>query len=244
MAKTFSDLQVETRIYLEEAQQDDWLDSEVKIAINRAYHDLTGRIITLYQSFYETFIPFKYAVVANQQEYLIDQSLIKVTRVEINYAPQQSGSTPLRAIPVKMEEALLNISNSASSGAVFNAGYYLHGNLTAQYIGFIPLPTQSDTTALSISVWGIQLPSDLSANADNVLIPYADNYSYLIALRAAAQLLRKGQQEEAVAGTYLGQYELGVKNMMDFLAERQADGVQMVIDVELDNMDFQTNPPF
>lgn len=244
MAKTFQNLQTGVRVYLDETQAADYLDSEVQRSINYAYHDVVGEIMTEYELYYETTTPFTYAVVKNQQEYTIDSSLIKVSRVEINYAPNQSGSTPLRAIPVKMEEALLNLANSASSGSVFNAGYYLHGNIGAQTIGFIPIPTVSDTTGKSISVWGIALPTDLVNGTDNVNIPYADRFAYLIELRAAYILMSKGQENENAADRYLARYTEGVTKMMNFIRERQADGVNMVVDVELDNMDFQTNPPF
>lgn len=244
MAKTFGNLQTGVRVYLDETQQADYLDSEVQRSINYAYHDVIGNVIDVYQLYYETTTPFTYAVVVNQQEYLIDSSLTKVTRVEINYAPTQSGSVPIRAIPVKMEEALLNLSNSATSGSVFNAGYYLHGNQTGQYIGFIPIPEQGDTTGKSISVWGIALPSDLVASSDIVNIPYADRFSQLIELYAAYLLMSKGQENESAANSYLQRYQIGIAKMMDFLVERQSDGVNMVVDTELDNIDFQTNPPF
>src|SRR5439155_17805704 len=129
---------------------------------------------------------------------------------------------------------------SASSGSVFNAGYYLHGNQTAQTIGFIPIPTQADTTGKSISVWGIVMPADLVNNTDPVVIPYPDNFSQLIELRAAQILMSKGQENETAAQRYLAEFNLGVTNMQTFIKERQADGVQMVVDVEIDNIDFQT----
>lgn len=244
MAKTLTNLQTGVRVYLDESVQADFLDSEVTRSINYAYHDLISRIINDYELFYETITPFAYSVVANQQEYAIDPTLIKVTRVEINYAPQQSNSVALRAIPVKMEEALLNLSNSAASGSVFNAGYYLHGNIGNQTIGFIPLPTQADTTGQSIKVWGIAMPTDLVNGTDTANIPYVDNFAQLIELKAAGIILEKGQQASNNAAAYLQRYEIGVEQMITFLRERQADGVPMVIDVELDNLDFQTLPPF
>lgn len=244
MSKTLANLRVGVRVYLDEAQQADYLDTEVNRSINYAYHQVVTGIIGVYQGFRETTTPFTYAVVLNQQEYLIDPSIVKPTRVEINYAPQQSGSVPLRAIPIKMEEALLNISNSATSGSVFNAGYYIHGDIGSQYIGFIPIPEQADTTKKSISVWGYVLPSDLVSDTDQPLIPYADAWGYLIELKAAEILMSKGQENEQVAGQYMNKYEAGLSKYVQFLYERQADGVNMVVDVELDNLDFQTNPPF
>ncbi len=244
MAKTFQNLQTGVRVYLDEASAADFQDSEVERSVNYAYHDVVNAVIQVYELFYETISPFTYAIVANQQEYTIDPTIIKVTRVEINYAPQQSGSTPLRAIPVKMEEALLNITNSASSGAVFNAGYYLHGNLSNQTIGFIPMPTQADTTKKSINVWGIQIQSDMVNSTDTPNIPYADLWGRLIELKAAEILMHKGNENENAATMYQQLYKQGIDDMQQFLRDRQADGVNMIVDVELDNLDFQTNPPF
>jgi len=242
MAKQLSNLQQETRIYLDEATQTDFLDSEVLIAINRGYHETIGFVIEVYENFYNTTTPFTYAVVTNQQEYAIDTSLIKVTRVEINYNPTVSGSTPSRAIPIKMDEIRSNLANTNNaSGSFFSAGYYLNGSVGSQVIGFIPVPSQpGDTTGKSISVWGVALPTDLVNTTDNVNIPYADRFSYLVSLRAAAQLLRKGQQEEAAAARYLAEYRAGVVDMMTFLKERQADDMWVITDNQLEDIDFST----
>lgn len=244
MAKTFLDAFTGTRIYLDEASAADFQDSEVLRSVNYAYHDVVSSVMQVYEQFYETITPFTYAIVANQQEYTIDPTLIKITRIEINYAPQQSGSVPIRAIPIKMEEALLNLSNSATSGSVFNAGYYIHGNLSNQKIGFIPVPTQADTTGKSISVWGIAIQTDLVNETDVINIPYSDLWTRLIELKAAEILMHKGNENEQAAVEYQGLYKQGILDMQQFLRDRQADGVNMIVDVELDNLDFQTNPPF
>lgn len=238
MAKTNANLQVETRIYLDESSQVDFLDTEVQIAVNRAYHDVVSRVMGVYERYYETTTPYTYAIVADQQEYTIASSLIKVTRVEINYNPNVSGSTAARALPINEDEIRGNLANTNNAGSFFSAGYYLHGNIGAQKIGFVPVPTIADTVSQSISVWGIDLPSDLSASGDNVNIPYADRFAYLISLRAAAQLLRKGQQEENAAQTYLADYRAGIKEMEDFLKDRQEDDGVYIIDSTLDNIDF------
>src|SRR3990167_5399021 len=240
MAKTNSNLQVETRIYLDEVSQTDFLDTEVQIAVNRAYHDVVGAVIEVYDRWYETTTPFTYAIVADQQEYTIDSSLIKVTRVEINYSPTTSGSTAARAVPLNEDEIRGNLGNTSTGGSHFSAGYYLHGNIGAQKIGFIPIPTVADTTGQSISVWGIEVPADLSASGDNVNIPWADRFAYLISLRAAAQLLRKGQQEENTAQNYINEYEKGLVQMQTFLKDRQSDDVQFIIDSTLEQIDFST----
>lgn len=240
MAKTLLNLQTETRIYLDEAAQTDWLDTEVIISINRAYHDVVSFVMEIYEQFYETTTAFTYALVANQQEYTIDSSLIKVTRVEINYNPTVSGSQASRALAIKMDEIGRNLANTNSTGSSFSTGYYLHGSIGSQMIGFVPIPTSSDTTGKSISVWGIALPGDLVNATDNVNIPYADRFAYLISLRAAAQLLRKGQQEEAAAARYLQEYRSGVQDLMTFLHGRQADGGWYIEDSLLDDIDFET----
>lgn len=238
MSKTLTNLQTGTRTYLDEAAEVDFLDTEVTSAVNLAYHDVAGKAIEVYEEYYDTTTPFSYAVVANQQEYSIDSSLIKVTRVEINYKPSDPNTQALRAIPIKKDELRLNLQNSNTSGGFFNAGYYLHGNVGSQKIGFVPIPTEADTTSQSIKVWGVALPVDLANGTDNVNIPYVDRFYYLINLRAAAILLRKGQQEETAAARYLMEYAAGVKEMQTFLFERQADDVRMIEDSELDDIDF------
>lgn len=240
MAKTFSNLNTKTRVYLDEATQADFLDTEVKMSNNAAYQDLCGKVMEVYENYYETTTPFKYAIIANQQEYTIDSSLVKVTRVEINYKPSDSTSSAIRAIPVKTDELRLNIGNVSTAGSFFNSGYYLHGDIGNQKIGFVPIPTEADTTGQSISVWGIALPADLVNDSDNVNIPWADRFFYLICLRAAGELLRKGQQEEATAARYIAEYQAGVKEMQTFLRERQSDDVVMIQDAILDDIDFTT----
>ena len=234
-----SDLETEVRIYLDESVAADWLDSEVDLAINKSYHDVCAFVMETYEQFYETTTPFTYAVQANVQEYLIDPSLIKVTRVEINYNPTVTGSQSSRVLAVKSDEILRNLGNTDSPPNSFASGYYLHGPLGAQYIGFVPVPTSSDTTGKSISVWGIALPTDLVNDTDNVNIPYADRFSYLVSLKAAAQLLRKGQQEEGPAGGYINEYRAGIIDLMNFLKDRQADGGVFIEDSLMEDIDFE-----
>lgn len=237
MSKTFNNLQVKTRVYLDEADAADFLDTEVQMAVNAAYQDLAGKVMEVYEDYYETISPFTYAIVADQQEYSIDSSLIKVTRVEINYTPTTANSNAVKAIPIKSGEIRSSLAYSA--GSSFNAGYYLHGDIGNQKIGFVPIPTVADTTGESISVWGNALPSDLSGSTDNVNIPWADRFFYLICLRASGEMLRKGQQEEATAARYMAEYQAGVKEMATFLRERQSDGVVMIEDSLGENIDFE-----
>jgi hypothetical protein len=239
MAKTFDSLQFKTRTYLDEASEADWLDTEVKMSVNASYQDLAGKVMEVYEDFYETTTPFTYAVVAKQQEYTIDPSLIKVTRVEINYDPLTANSEAMRALPVKMDELRLNLQYAGTQGSSFNAGYYLHGDIGNQKLGFVPIPTIADTTGKSIAVWGVAMPVDLVGSTDNVNIPWADRFFYLICLRAAGELLRKGQQEESTAARYMAEYQAGVKEMQTFLFERQSEGVLQIEDALNEDTNFE-----
>jgi len=241
MAKTLLDLQTGIRTYLDEAAQTDFLDTEVISAANQAYHDVIGHVIEVYENFYDTTTPFKYTVTAGQQEYQIDPSLIKVTRVEINYKPTDVNTIPVRAISIKSDEMGLNLSNNKTAPGFYNSGYYLHGPIGAQKVGLAPIPTVTDPVGTqSLSVWGTALPTDLVAPTDNLNIPYIDRYVYLVNLKAAAILLRKGQQAEVEARNYIAEYEAGIRQMQTFLFERQADGPRMIEVNAVDNIDFGT----
>lgn len=240
MAKTLTDLRANTRMYLDEAVAADWTNTDVDYAINYSYQDLASEVMQVYEQFYETTTPFTYALVANQQEYTIDSSIIKVTRIEVNLAPNIANSVPSKAVPIKMNESLVQLSSTSTGGnTISSVGYYIHGNLSAQKIGFIPLPTVSDTgNTKSISVWGITLPADLVNPTDAPVIPFVDNFAYLIGLRAAAMLLSKGQQDERSSTKYLGLYNTGVVKLKNFIQGRQSDGPEMVQEVYLENTDF------
>jgi len=236
--KTFGELKTIIRTYLDESNQADFLDTEVATAANFAYHDVIGKVIEVYEDFYNTTTPFTYALVDGTQEYLIDPSLIKVTRVEANFKPTDSNSVAIRLIPVSMDDIRRNLANNTNAGSFFNGAYFLHGNIGTQKLGVLPVPTISDTTGKSLSVWGVALPSDLSATGDNVNIPYADRFAYLVALKASGQLLRKGQQDESSALRYIADYRAGVLEMQTFLKERKADDAWVITDSISDNIDF------
>lgn len=243
MAKNFSQGQTDTRVFLDEASQLDFLDTEVKSAYNYAYHHTIQKVIEVYDDWYEdvTVTPFSYAIVANQQEYTVDSSIIKVTRVEIDYNAGGSESKASRAIPIKKDEIRGNLGNTNNAGSFFSAGYYVRGNIGAQKIGFIPVPQASDTgNNKSIFVWGTVLPGDLVNGTDNVNIPWADNFARIIAKRAAGELLRKGQQEEAAAARYIAESDIELVDMQTFLKDRQSDDGQFITDSTLEQIDFST----
>lgn len=243
MAKALSDATTETRIYLDEASQQDYLTTEVTLAINRSYHRVIQKVIEVYDDWYNdvTQNPYTIAMVNGQQEYQISSSIIKVTRVEIDYGATGIETNAARAVPVKKDEIRMALGNNNSSGSYFSTGYYVHGNIGNQTIGFVPVPIASDTgNNKSIWVWGVTLPVDLVNTTDNINIPYADNFVQLIAKGAAAFLLRKGQQEMAAAAELKAEFEEELIDYQTFLKDRQSDDGQYIEDTALENIDYST----
>lgn len=231
MAKTLANLQTGTRVYLDEANASDFLDSEVTRSINYAYQDVIGHVMEVYEDFFTT--PASSAInistVANQQEYALDPTIIKPRRVEINYDPDDPNAFPIKAVQIRIDDLPRQLSsiNNGSAG-LFSAGYYVYGPLSNQKIGFSPPPTETGTNA--VQVWGIQLQSDLVNSTDTANIPFVDRFGYLIELKAAALLLRKGQQQESFAAQYIKEFAMGIDEMKVFLKDRQADGAWLVVD--------------
>lgn len=237
MAKVFSELKTGIRAYLDESSQTDFLDTEVTRSCNYAYHDLISEIMEVWEEYYLTTTPKYVSTIANQQEYSLDSSLIKVERVEINYKPSDSNSKPLRARAIRLGELFRYKEDTSVGGSsLFACGYYIIGTQSSQKIGFVPLPSEAGTN--NVSIWGIVAPDDLSAAGDNVNIPYPDRFAQLIELRAAVDLLRKGQQAEPEAARYMTEYLAGVSRMKTFLKERQTDGPVTIIDASFEDIGF------
>lgn len=240
MSKTLANLRTGVRMYLDESAQTDWLDTEVLREVNYAYQELAGKVMEVYEEYYNTITAKTYSTVANQQEYTLDSTLLKIERVEINYAPTTTGSVAVRAQAIKYSELPLNLGNTTVGGTgLFASGYYVNGGPPTQKIGFVPIPTIAGTN--SITVWGVEAPADLSSDTDSVYIPYVDRFAKLIEVKAAAELLRKGQQEEDIAKRYLQEYKLGIIEMQSFLKERQSDGPWMIEDTQYEDIGFD-NP--
>lgn len=242
MSKTLANLRNQTRMYLDESTQDDWKDDQVDIEINAGYHEVITAVMETYEKFY--LITTTFDSVADQQEYDttdgFPSDLFKISRVELNFDVDNANSIPRRAKPVDINSVLRDLGNSALGISVFrNPAYYLYGSGTGSSgvkLGFIPIPTRTGTNA--IKVWYIQVQSDLSASTDNVNIPYADRYFKLISLYAAAQLLRKGQQEEIAAKAYMDEFMLGEERMKQQIEDRTADDTKQVIDTLGYDVDF------
>lgn len=233
MAKTLSNLQAQTRTYLDEATQSDWTDTEVTREINSKYMELYVGVVEVYEDYYSTRTTV--ASVADQQEYTLPSDLYKIRRIEINYNPSNSNSLPRKAVNVPMDSVLRDLGNSALGITVYrNPAYYVRGTS----FGFIPIPTEAGASA--ITVWYIAIPSELSASSDAINIPFPDRYGQLISLGAASVLLRKGQQEEVVAKEYLRNFEMGIIKMKQELEDRIAEGVKSVVDTAGMDNDFES----
>ena len=196
---------------------------------------MASKVIEVYQEYYFTTTPYTYSTVADQQEYTIASTLLKVERVEVNLNPTDANSQAQRATAIKMDEIPTNLNNSLLNGSpYFNVGYYLVGNQSAQKIGFLPVPQVAGTD--NISVWGIDAPTDLSATTDPVLIPYVDNFAQIIAKIAAANLLKKGGQEVAAANDLLNSASQDILNYQTFISERTSDGALMIEEMAFDDI--------
>ena len=195
-----------------------------------------------YEDFYV--ITANFNSVADQQEYDttdgVPTDIYKIRRIEINYDVSNSQSIPRRARPVRMDAVLRDLGNSALGITVFrNPAYFVYGSSTGSAgikIGLIPEPTRTGTNAFKL--WYLPFTADMSTGTDNPNIPYPDRYSKLISLYAASQLLRKGQQEEAVASQYMEDYEIGLVKMKRELEGRIDDDSKRVIDTTGEDVDF------
>lgn len=237
MAKTLNDLTINIRTYLDEQNPANWSATEVTIAANYAYQFLASKVIEVYEEFYFTTTPYTYSTIADQQQYTIASTLLKVERVEVNLQPNVAGSQAQRATAIKMDEIPTNLDNSLLNGSTFfNVGYYLIGNQSSQQIGLLPVPQITGTN--NISVWGIDAPVDLVNSTDPVLIPYVDNFAQIIAKMAAANLLKKGGQEVAAANDLLNQSSQDILNYQTFIKERQSDGPAMFEEAAFDDINL------
>lgn len=237
MSKLLSDLQVNVRTYLDESQQVDFTNTEVLYAINYAYHTVVSKVVEVYQEFYLTTTPKSYSTVANQQEYTLDTTLLKIERVEINMNPSDANSQAQRAAAIRLDEIQTAKNSSLLNGSSLSqTGYYVIGSQASQKIGFVPVPTETGTN--NISVWGIEAPSDLSSSSDPVLIPYPDMFAQIIAKLAAGSLLKKGQQAVQAGDDLIIEANGDILNMQTFLVERQSDGPNMIEESAWDDVEL------
>lgn len=239
MAKVIADLRGQVRTYLDESSAADWTTAEVDREINVCYHTVYGAVVEVFEDYYLTTTTMN--VVVNQQEYGSSDSFpsdfFKMRRVEINYNVPDSSSKPYRALPVIMDEVRRDLGNTVIATSVSrNAAYYLYGTGTSAKIGFIPIPTIAGSAG--IKLWYVKVLTDLSGSNTTVDIPYPDRFSWIISLGAAANLLRKGQQEETAAARYRQEFEVEIEKMKQALEDRVAEESKTIIEVTGDITDF------
>jgi hypothetical protein len=235
MAKTLLDCTTQTRVYLDEQVAADWTDAQVLLAINAAYQMVITAVMEVYEDYYmsTTTLP----TVVDQNEYLVagglPSNLFKIRRIEINYNPSVANSNSNRL----MDEARSNLNNNLVGLSVYrNPAYYSYGfgdNLT---IGIIPAVQSAGATAFKL--WYIPLVADMAASGDSVNVPYADRFWWAIPLLAAGSLLRKGQQEESAAATYIRDGQLLLDDMRELLEDRVAEEGKVIVDVMSEETDF------
>lgn len=237
MAKQLSDLISGVRTYLDEPTPVDFSAAEVLAAINFRYHYVVSKVVEVYQEFYLTTTPLQYDTIADQQQYTISSTLLKIERVEINYDTSNPNNNATRAAAIKMDEVPTNLNNSILNGsATVFSGYYIAGAQAVQQIGFVPVPPNDGTNA--ISIWGIQAPSDLVSTTDPVLIPYPDLFAQIIIKLASGDLLKKGQQAVPPADDLIAEGTADILNMQTFIVERQSDGPNMIEDAAYDDINL------
>lgn len=241
---TFSQAIAATRTYLDEVTAKSWTDYEVKREVNNAYTELVTTVIQVFEDYYQRRTDF--SLVANQQEYDstdgVPTDVYKIKRIEYNPDVASNPTSFYRAAPVNINSFRSSITSTAlgSTGFPF---YYTYGFDSSMVIGFIPIPAINSTNGARL--WYIYRTPNLvndgtsgGGDDDEINIPYADRYASLIPLLAAAVLLRKGQQEEAVAARYMADYEKGKENMMNELKQRNVDDSAIIQDAVGLNTDF------
>lgn len=207
--------------------------------INACYHQVYGAAVEVFEDYYLT--KSQMNVVANQQEYGSTEGFpsdfFKMRRVEINYNVPDTNSVPQRALPVQLDEIRRDLGNTTLGVSTLrNAGYYLYGTGSSAKIGFTPIPTIAGTNG--ISLWYVKVLADLSDSNTTVDIPYPDRFSWIISLGAAANLLRKGQQEEVAARAYREEFSLEMEKMKQSLEDRVAEEAKHVVDTQGEDLDF------
>lgn len=237
MAKTLSDAILRVRTNLDETTPADWTDLEITREINLGYHKIYTAVISMFENYYLKTGMFN--LVANQQEYTttdgIPSNIYKIMRVEIDYNAGTDNSAPARAIYAPLEQILTSIDNITPGISVLTSPAYYYFQDT---IGILPVPTTNVTAGGKI--WYVQVVTDLVNTTDVINIPYADRYYTIICKLAAGNLLRKGQQDEAIAARYIAEVEGDIELMKQELKERVSDGPNLVIDTQGEDTEFTT----
>lgn len=230
MAKTLLTLRNDVRHYLDENTEADWLDTDITRIVNKHYQRVVTAVVETYENYYITEATAD--TVANQQEYSLPTDFFKIRRVEIKY---DSSGTFSRALPADLDSVRVNLGNTNQGlGILRNPTYYIQGS----YIGFLPVPTAAGDE--NIKIWYIKQISDLSSDSSEINIPYPDRYYGIITKAAAAECLRKGQQEPVEAKRLEDEAQDDIDRMKRELEDRIAEEAKSVVDVSGESLDFGT----
>lgn len=229
MAKTRVQLRTHTRMYLDEVSEADWEDDQINTELNYAKNEVYTAVVETWEDYYRDKVVTDF--VANQSEYQLPDNFFKVRRLEVTYASGENGT---KALPMSFDlirESLDSTSQGSSSRPVYD--------LSGRFLQVLPYPTTTVTNGLRM--YYIRTSDEMDEDDDVLDIPFPDRYGRLVVLAAAAELLRKGQQEEAASAKYKVDFELGLEKMKQELEERMADGTKRIEDVMGGQMDFGTS---
>ncbi len=233
----FQDVIAQTRTYLDEVSPKSWTDYEVKREVNNGYGELITATIQVFEDYYLRRTDFN--LKANQQEYgIVDgvpADVYKIKRIEFNPQTSSNPNSFYRASPISMNKFSSSLVNTAL-GTSSTPLYYTYGFKDTFTLGFLPIPKIDSTNG--VRFWHIYTVPMMVNDTDEVNIPYAERYASDIAQYAAGVLLRKGQQEEAVAARYLQEFAAGKADMMEELKQRNVDDSLVITDSLGVNTDF------
>jgi len=236
MAKTLLVARSDTRHYLDESTEADWLDSDLNRIINKQYQRVATAAMQTFENYYITEATTD--TEAGVQEYELPSDFFKLRRVEINYDMATPNSSFSRALPIDLDQVRTQLDNSNSGSSILRSpSYYIQGSI----IGFRPIPSKDGDEA--VKIWYVKQVPDLVYDIDVFDIPYADRYYGIITKAAAAEALRKGQQEPVEAKRLEDEAQADLDRMIRELEDRVAEESKGVIDVSGDNLDFG-NPIF
>ena len=230
------------RSVLDEPTKSNWDDTELDKLINIYYHKVRSAVITVYEDYYMTTDLFN--TVASQSEYTstegIATDIFKIRRVEVNYSPSSSSSSPTRCFPIdnmdKIRRDLLYTNAGMGLNTLNSSYYYKHGYGSSLTIGLIPKPSVTYTGAGKI--WYIPLPTDLTDDTTNINIPNPDQYYMIIVYGVLADALRFGQVETEDADKFEGKYNSGILQMQEELEDFVAEETKTVMDIDGSVLDF------
>lgn len=226
---------------MDETTAADWTNAELNTLINTAYQRVITAVMTVFEDYYLTTDQFN--TTADQEEYSstdgIATDIFKIRRVELNYNVSSSTSAPTRCLPINIDEVRrdlglqnANLGTSSSSAA----GYYTYGFGSNFRIGIVPIPDRTGTNAGRI--WYLQTQADLSADADNLNIPYPDRYWMVVCYGATADALRFGQQDSIEADKFDAKFVAGILLMQEELEDKIAEETKTVMDTSGEFLDF------